>query len=470
MTMLGAHVPTNSSANRVFSSTASSASEGSGRRFLSAVAGVCAFLLLLGAECIPAHAQPNWFQESPATSPPARNYAGLAYDAAQGQVVVFGGAGEPGGRCCGYFGDTWVWNGTNWTQEFPADSPSARGAYGMAYDAAQGQVVLFGGSNGINPLNDTWVWNGTNWTQLSPANSPSARGAFSMVYDAAQSEIVLFGGLVFGAGPETFLADTWVWNGTNWTQEFPANSPPARSDYDMAYDAVHGQVVLFGGVSGNNFLGDTWVWDGTNWTQLSPATSPPARADSPMAYDVALSEAVLFGGDSSGTSLNDTWVWDGTNWTQEFPADSPSARVWADMAYDPQQSQVVLFGGLNPVDGFVNDTWVWGTPQLSVSPTSWNFGGVFLNFGAHKDLTVTNSGTTKVNIGPISFVNITGNADDFRFHNYCTAPLHPGESCLIDAKFFPSSTATEGATLNIQTNSPGSPLLQVSLTGTGRPD
>jgi hypothetical protein len=460
MTTLSALVPINSFANRSCSSTASSTSKGSGRRLPTAVAGVCA-LLLLGAVCVPAHAQPNWFQESPAAGPPARDYAALAYDAAQVQVVLFGGAGEPGGVCCGYFNDTWVWDGTNWTQEFPADSPSARAAFGMAYDAAQGQVVLFGGSDGINQFNDTWVWNGTNWTQLSPANSPSARAAFVMVYDA-QSQVVLFGGLN-GSGD---LNDTWVWNGTNWTQQSPATSPPARSDYDMAYDTVHGQVVLFGGLSGTSFLGDTWVWDGTTWTQQSPATSPPARAESPMAYDTALSEAVLFGGSNgSGTPLNDTWVWDGTNWTQEFPADSPSGRVWADMAYDPEQSQVLLFGGLNY--DFFNDTWVYGTPQVTASPTSINFGNVELCHTKKEVVTLHNIGTTKVHIGAISFIDVTGNPSDFRYIEYChNSNLGPGKSCTIGVKFNPDALTTDTATLNIVTNAPGSPV-QVPITGTG---
>ena len=54
----------------------------------------------------------------------------------------------------------------------------------MAYDAARAQVVLFGGLDGQilqdeHPLekDDTWVWDGTNWTQKSPANSPPPRGS-----------------------------------------------------------------------------------------------------------------------------------------------------------------------------------------------------------------------------------------------------------------------------------------------------
>jgi hypothetical protein len=418
-----------------------------------------ALLLLLGAVCVPAHAQSNWVQESPATSPPARDYAALAYDAAQGQVVLFGGSGMPGG-VLGYFNDTWVWDGTNWTQEFPADSPSARGAFGMTYDAAHGQVVLFGGFGGVGDLNDTWVWDGTDWTQEFPANSPSARAAFVMVYDAAQSQVVLFGGLN-GAGD---LNDTWVWNGSNWTQLSPANSPSARSDYDMAYDAAQSQVLLFGGLSGPSFLGDTWVWDGTDWTQLSPANSPPARGESPMAYDAALGQPVLFGGNGNGTPLNDTWVWDGTNWTQEFPANSPSARVWSDMAYDPQRSQVVLFGGLN-LD-FFNDTWVY-EPQVTASPTSINFGNVKLRTTKSAKVTLINHGTTKVEIGPISFIDIVGDPGDFSFRESChNGKLRPGHSCRVEVHFSPSEEAPESATLNIVTNAPGSPL-QVPITATG---
>jgi len=84
----------------------------------------------------------------------------------------------------------------------------------------------------------------------------------------------------------------------------------------MAYDAARRQVVLFGGVNPNSgvLLNDTWVWDGSNWTQKSPQTSPPAREGHAMAYDIARGRVVLFGGlDAKMNTLNDTWLWDGIN-------------------------------------------------------------------------------------------------------------------------------------------------------------
>jgi hypothetical protein len=39
----------------------------------------------------------------------------------------------------------------------------------MAYDAAAGTVVMFGGDGLNGALNDTWTWNGSDWTQQTPA-------------------------------------------------------------------------------------------------------------------------------------------------------------------------------------------------------------------------------------------------------------------------------------------------------------
>ena len=67
----------------------------------------------------------------------------------------------------------------------------------------------------------------------------------------------------------------------NWAQKSPQTSPPARQNTALAFDSAHGQVVLFGGQpysAGVFQTNDTWVWDGTNWTQKSPQNSPPARS------------------------------------------------------------------------------------------------------------------------------------------------------------------------------------------------
>ena len=288
------------------------------------------------------------------TSPSPRNSAGVVYDVARSQVVLFGGTDDTG-----YYGDTWTWDGAHWTQAHPATSPPNRAQMGIAYDAARGQVVVFGGDSWGAMLNDTWTWDGTTWTEQHPTNSPPARYSMAMAYDAAREEVVLFSGVPAGA-------DTWTWNGTTWTQEHPAVSPPDRWAAGFAYDAASGNVVLFGGNngSGGGLLDDTWIWNGTNWKKQRPATRPPGRLWFAMASDATHGTVVLYGGwvEESGQTLGDTWTWDGANWTKEQPANAPSKRSFSAMADDPARGQVVLFGGYRYGacgQGYFGDTWAW---------------------------------------------------------------------------------------------------------------
>lgn len=67
-----------------------------------------------------------------------------------------------------------------------------------------------------------------------------------------------------------------------------------------------GQVVLFGGVSAQvSDLADTWVWDGSAWSEAHPATAPAAR-DSP-GFTGLDGVGVLFSGDTT-PHTNDTWL------------------------------------------------------------------------------------------------------------------------------------------------------------------
>src|SRR5205823_770576 len=107
---------------------------------------------------------------------------GLAYDGAHGQVLMFGGANSS------FPIETWVWDG-NWIQK---TAGPIRYHHAMAYDGAQ--VVLFGGKTYGPFFGDTWAWDGSTWTQQSPATSPAAREAHAMAYDPSHAQVVLFGG------------------------------------------------------------------------------------------------------------------------------------------------------------------------------------------------------------------------------------------------------------------------------------
>jgi hypothetical protein len=222
----------------------------------------------------------QWVERFPATSPTptpgtyTQNMS-MAFDEARQQIVLFGG---PYGGAQ-YGNQTWVWDGATWTQKIPVTIPPARFAAQLAYDPLHREVVMFAGAAAGGPLADTWVWDGANWTQeATGATAPPARINHGMAFDGQQ--IVMFGGWDENA---TIFSDTWLWNGSAWTKASPANHPTARSDFGMAYDALHGQVVLFSSYDAG--AADTWLWNGASstWTQAAPATNPPAGWNA-MAY------------------------------------------------------------------------------------------------------------------------------------------------------------------------------------------
>lgn len=282
--------------------------------------------------------------------PGGRSWGSMAYDAARNRIVLFGGQVSGVNQ-----NDTWLFDGTNWTRVFPANSPVPRYGHRMVYDAARQQVVLFGGHRGDTRLNDTWVWDGTNWTQKTPANAPSPREYHAMAYDAARQEVVLHGGNSAASGN----AETWTWNGTDWSLKSPATSPPGHNNSALAYDAARQEVVLFG-----NF-GQTWVWNGTTWTQRSPFSPPSARNYLTMDYDPIRQEVVLF----SGSNQSDTWTWNGTAWTRKTPTRQIAGRQGHMMAWHGGLQRMVVFGGDIPgVDNWSADTDFWnGTDWVSHS-------------------------------------------------------------------------------------------------------
>ena len=259
-----------------------------------------------------------WSQATSVTVPQVRYGSSEVYDTATGQFLLFGGS-----DFTNFYNDTYTWNGSSWTLLSPAHSPAPRSNAGMVYDAALHEVILCGG-RGIglnNTYNDTWAWNGTDWTQLSPLTSPTPLLAAAVTYDAATGDIVVFG----GNDNNATLAQTWIFSGGNWSEVFPSSSPSAREDVTSQYDPATGNVVLFGGSYANHPLSDTWTWNGTTWSQLSPSTVPAARHGEGMEYDPVRGAVIMFGGAGVSSDLNDTWTWTGSNWQQLVAPPGPPA-------------------------------------------------------------------------------------------------------------------------------------------------
>ena len=300
-----------------------------------------------------------WALRAPALRPQARHAPAMAFDAIRSETVLFGGSTANNANT---LGDTWLWNGAQWRQASPLIAPPPRVAAAMTFDPRNRITLMYGG---IDPtgtvLNDTWVWTGTDWFTLGAG--PPARYGAKMAFDAARGQVVLFGGSTLTS--RGAYADTWSWTSAGWTQHL-VPGPPARDGHGLAFDPTRNTVVCHGGYANNAFWNsDTWEWDGTRWVDLDTDSIPGPTLNGAMAFDSRRRVAVFFGGDGGafgGTFSNFSFAWDGSSWRQRAASASPPGRWSAGLAYDQRRDRMVMFGGASNTTLF-DDTWEFDGTQ-----------------------------------------------------------------------------------------------------------
>ncbi len=294
-------------------------------------------------------------------APEPRYFAGATLDTTRRVVVVVGGTDGTTA-----FQQTLEYDGFGWTK--PSGSPWSSGRFSasIAYDEANDQIVVFGGADAALAVNaETWVRTGMDWTNPTVVTSPPARGEAAMAYDPKRHEVVLFGGGASAGDAGISFDDTWVWDGTTWTQRLPEPRPAARRGAVLAWDPSSEQLVLFGGrtflttgtATSEVKLSDTWTWDGTAWTEhTSLLRSPSPRHRAAFATDAARGTLVLFGGEDASGTVADSWEWNGTAWRPLPAVDSPSGRSGHAMTSSPDGAGLVVFGGADASSTALGET------------------------------------------------------------------------------------------------------------------
>ena len=351
-----------------------------------------------------------------AANPSPRNYTRMVFDPQSGETILFGGTGpfDLGTQRAYDSNETWAFTGARWVQRYPAHTPSARAAQGMAYDSARGRIVLFGGraqvgtaAGEIRTLRDTWIYDNGDWTELAPPVAPSARQLGAMAYDSVRDRMVLYGGFDVEADGLTAIQknDTWEFDGATWTQVGDESVKVSRptmafdaarnqmimlgidaesktvmyrfdvptktwvkltpeklldcaSDSSMVYQSHNNTILSFGGLCAS-FVAKTWEWNGTAWNEIKTDTVDRLVATG-LAYDTLRATAVLYGGSEVGSAIprSTTSLYRNNNWSPVLLTTRPSPRSLFTFVHDPANQSAWLFGGLNEYsNGYLGDLW-----------------------------------------------------------------------------------------------------------------
>ena len=296
----------------------------------------------------------------------------MAYDEADGYVLLFGGE-----NASAYLGDTWNFTNGNWTRLNVSSGPANRSEASMTYDEADGYVLLFGGTSSVHKAwGDTWTFQAGHWTNVtaSAGPAPSPRFGASMVYDGADHYVLLFG----GESPNgTVLTDAWTFHGGKWSRlgNFPQ---VAGLETQMVYDPVDGYVLAFGAGNASSGGGNlTWKFQKGTWTELFPKHSPSVRTEESLSFDPKDGYVMLYGGVNNTTTLSDTWKFAYGQWYQLLPTVNPGPLAFSGESapYDLADGYVVLFGGSALMQPPGNTTWIYGASPNTALYACRSFGG-----------------------------------------------------------------------------------------------
>lgn len=292
--------------------------------------------------------------------------AQVTYDEADGYVLLFGGFNS-----VGTYGDTWSYAAGVWKHLAVGPSPPARSGGAMVYDQADGYVLLFGGTASPgSAYSDTWTYSNGSWTQLFLGKvHPVGRDDADVAYDAADGYVLLYSGYNFSTG---FLNDTWTFLSGAWSPVYTAHNPKSLGSGAMTYDSHDGYVLLFGGSSPSREYNETWEYSAGTWynlTSLFAIKHAPSVRSYPCLVDDSINGYVLlYGGDSNGGALqggadfSDTWTYQNGVWTNITTSVHPTpTRQFEGAVYDASDTIVVLFGGIaaGPGHPYLSDSWLF---------------------------------------------------------------------------------------------------------------
>ncbi len=312
----------------------------------------------------PATTGPAWSNISTKVVPsPSGRFTTMTWDAADGYVLLYGGAGYNSSGDTVVLTDTWsylngVW--TNLTHEITGGPPPAAEDAALAYDPWTSEAILFGGFTLKNyNLSLTWTYHNKVWANITSTvgTPPSPRVVPIFVADLVSKQMILFGGLNESYGFSQ--SNTWLFTGTTWSNitGTVGTSPPPLAGASGAYDPAESGIVVWGTIlEGPQAAGLTFLFAGGTWHNLTtseegvvPTTDLAAVGSYAPTSSLIAVASVEFNDTGSGNYAPVMWSFSDGNWTNITSSVLvPASGSVAAVATDPSGA-LLMFGGATAI-------------------------------------------------------------------------------------------------------------------------
>lgn len=336
----------------------------------------------------------NWTNLTGTTRPGAREAP--AFAVGNGVALLYGGV-DPNVTGTGelIYSDTWLLNlstGT-WRQISVASSPGPLLGAGLVWDPARSEFLLFGGCYPC--VSSVWAFTPSNstWSLVAPSGPmPAPRRDASWTWEAGRQLAILFG----GANGTTTFNDTFFFDPASglWTELASSVGPAPRSSAASDLFAVPGNETLFltgGGTAGAAFS-DAWrlatvanvTLTVTNASSGGPVANATVRVGG-LALETNASGGAWVGGlPSTETSLSasapgfaslsrSAWLSPGANSTfllrlTPLPPATVDVRVLTSSGIPVALAWVNVSYGVHPLPGPPHRTSAFGFVNLTGVP------------------------------------------------------------------------------------------------------
>ena len=196
--------------------------------------------------------------------------------------------------------------------------------------------------------------------------------------------------------------------------------------------------------------------------------STPGVLTGPVSGSTGVSYTYTTGGSSSnlGHSVQYLFDWgDGTN--SGWSSSSSASKSWSLFGSYTVKAQARCATDTSVVSNWSNPLSVSiSVPDISVTPTAYNFGNVKVKKSKSASFKVQNNGKANLSIT----TSVTG-TDALMFtitSGVGSKTIKPGKTSTIKVAFKPTSTGSKSANLRIASNDPDTPTVDIPLSGTGQ--